>query len=79
MAQTDTQTDKHGDSMTESVQWGRYSEIVKSVQDHVYYDNVCKPCKYMDKYAKVCHSIQKRSRRKILGKRQEGSGKVTGK
>ena len=26
MAQTDTQTDRHGDSMTESAQWGRFSK-----------------------------------------------------
>ena len=35
MAQTDSQTDKHGDYMTNSAQWGQLVKILKIVMLHL--------------------------------------------
>ena len=36
MGQTDNQTDGHGDSLTESAQWSRFSEKVKLIISNYY-------------------------------------------
>ena len=43
---THTHTDGHGNSMTDSAQWGRFSENLKKVMRNLLLYSSCRPCRH---------------------------------